>query len=95
MQPQTYTQLLEIFTCMGVYNARVYNFKDNPKEVAQCAGGLKEMAEDLRHLGAKWKDMRRHSFSYAKNVTHLHIFWACSDLIVLTILALQQKHLEK
>lgn len=53
MQPQTYIQLLEIFTCMGVYNARVYNFKDNPKEVARCAGGLKEMAEDLRHLGAK------------------------------------------
>lgn len=53
MQPQTYIQLLEILTCMGVYNARVYNFKDNPKEVAQCAGGLKEMAEDLRHLGAK------------------------------------------
>lgn len=53
MQPQIYIQLLEIFTCMGVYNARVYNFKDNPKEVARCAGGLKEMAEDLRHLGAK------------------------------------------
>ncbi len=53
MQPQTYIQLLEIFTCMGVYNARMYNFKDNPKEVARCADGLKEMAEDLRHLGAK------------------------------------------
>lgn len=53
MQPQTFTQLLEIFTCMGVYNARVYNFKDNPKEVAKCADGLKEMAEDLWHLGTK------------------------------------------
>ena len=53
MQPQTYIQLLEILTCMGVYNARVYNFKDNPKEVAQCADGLKEMAEDLQLLGSK------------------------------------------
>ena len=33
MQPQTYIQLLEILTCMGVYNARVYNFKDNPKDL--------------------------------------------------------------
>ena len=53
MQPQTYIQLLEIFTCMGVYNARMYNFKDNAKEVAKCADGLKEMAEDLQLLGSK------------------------------------------
>ena len=53
MQPQTYIQLLEILTCMGVYNARVYNFKDNPKEVAKCAGGLKQMAEDMQLLGSR------------------------------------------
>ena len=53
MQPQTYIQLLEILTCMGVYNARMYNFKDNAKEVAKCADGLKEMAEDLQLLGSK------------------------------------------
>lgn len=61
MQPQTYTQLLEILTCMGVYNARVYNFKNNPDEVSACAKSLKEMAEDVQQLGhrtfnpALWK----------------------------------------
>ena len=51
MQPQTYTQLLEILTCMLVYTGRVYNNKDNSEEVAKCAKGLKEMAEDVQQLG--------------------------------------------
>ena len=51
MQPKTYTQLLEILTCMMVYTGRVYNNKDNSKEVAKCAKGLKEMAEDVQQLG--------------------------------------------
>ena len=51
MQPKTYTQLLEILTCMMVYTGRVYNNKDNSEEVAKCAKGFKEMAEDVQQLG--------------------------------------------
>lgn len=53
MQYQTYTQVLEIVTCMMTYTVRASRFKDNPKEVSSIATGLKSMAKDLQQLGNK------------------------------------------
>lgn len=53
MNTKTYTQLLEVVTCMMTYTARAFNFKDNPKEVVEYTNGMKELAEDLQLLGTK------------------------------------------
>jgi len=53
MQSKTYTQLLEVVTCMMTYTARAFNFKDNPNEIVSYTKGMKELAEELKLLGTK------------------------------------------